>query len=67
MKDLTTKQLLLLRAKIKRPYELTVDGTSMLPILSPGDRVKVCAKDDYSIGDILVFFSKEDTMLCIAC
>lgn len=63
MNDLTTKQLLMLRAQIKKPFELTVDGTSMLPILHPGESIEVCTKDNYSIGDILVFFYKEDTLL----
>ena len=63
MNDLTQKQLLLLRAKVKKPFELSVDGISMLPILHPGDSVKVCAKDEYAVGDILVFFYKDDSLL----
>ena len=63
MNDLTPKQLLLLRSKVKKPFELSVDGISMLPILHPGDSVKVCAKDEYAVGDILVFFYKDDSLL----
>lgn len=63
MNNSTAKQLLMLRSQIKKPFELTVDGTSMLPVLQPGDIIEVCAKDNYSIGDILVFFYKEDTLL----
>lgn len=63
MNDLTPKQLLLLRAKVKKPFELSVDGISMLPILHPDDSIKVCAKDEYTVGDILVFFYKDDSLL----
>ena len=63
MNDLTPKQLLLLRAKVKKPFELSVDGISMLPILHPGESIKVCAKDEYTVGDILVFFYKDDSLL----
>lgn len=63
MNDLTQKQLLLLRSKVKKPFELRVDGISMLPILHPGDSIKVCAKDEYTVGDILVFFYKDDSLL----
>lgn len=62
-KELTPKQLLLLRAKIKKPFELTVDGVSMLPVLHPGDSITICAKDEYSVGDIVVFFYKNDELL----
>lgn len=63
MNTLSTKKLLIFKSKIKQPFELTVEGTSMLPILHPGQRIKVCAKDDYSIGDILLFFYKNDILL----
>lgn len=63
MSNLSNKDFLLLRAKIPRPFPLTVEGTSMLPILHPGDIVNVCAKENYSVGDILVFFYKEDALL----
>ena len=63
MNDLTQKQLLLLRSKVKKPFELRVDGISMLPILHPGDSIRVCAKDEYAVGDILVFFYKDDSLL----
>lgn len=63
MNDIPIKQLLLFRAKIKKPFELTVDGTSMIPILHPGDRIEICARDNYAVGDILVFFYKNDTLL----
>ena len=63
MNTLSTKKFLILRSKIKQPFELTVEGTSMLPILHPEDRIQVCAKDDYITGDILVFFYKNDILL----
>ena len=63
MNDLTPKQLLLLRAKVKKPFELIVDGISMLPVIRPGDRIRVCVKDTYAAGDILVFFYKDNSLL----
>ena len=63
MSNLSNKEFLLLRAKIPHPFPLTVEGTSMLPILHPGDIVNVCVKENYSVGDILVFFYKEDALL----
>ncbi len=63
MNDLSLKQLLIIRSKIDKTFELTVEGISMLPILHPGDSIKVCAKKEYSVGDILVFFYKDNTLL----
>lgn len=61
--DMYVKQILLLKSKVNKPFALTVEGTSMLPILHPRDRIEVCAKDGYSIGDIIVFFYKNDALL----
>lgn len=57
------KEMLLFRSKIKRPFELTVSGVSMLPVLHEGDTISVCRKDSYEIGDILVFFYKQEELL----
>lgn len=57
------KQILLLRSKIKKPFNLTVEGISMLPILHAGDTIAICRKDSYEIGDILVFFYKQNELL----
>lgn len=62
-KELTLKQLLLLRAKCQKPFKLTVEGISMLPILHPGDSITICSKDKYLVGDIVVFFYKNDEPL----
>ncbi len=61
--DISTKHFLTLLSKIKQPFDLTVSGTSMHPILNPGERIKVCAKNDYTVGDILVFYYKNDVLL----
>ena len=53
------QKILLLRSKIKKPLNLIVSGTSMLPILHDGDIVL----DNYEIGDILVFFYKQNELL----
>ena len=63
MNELTIKQLLILRSRLKKQFEITVDGTSMLPILHPGDSIQICAKDDYFVGDILVFFYKNENLV----
>lgn len=57
------QKILLLRSKIKKPFNLIVAGISMLPILHEGDTVSVCRKDSYEIGDILVFFYKQNELL----
>lgn len=63
MNDLLTKQILIIQLKSPQKIQLNVDGTSMLPTLHPGDSIEICSKDDYTIGDILVFFYKNDTVL----
>ncbi len=63
MKNLYEKQLLILQSKRKQPFKLTIEGTSMLPVLHPGNCISICAKEDYIVGDILVFFYKNDTLL----
>lgn len=57
------KSVLLLRAKSRKPFELTVSGVSMLPVLHDGDTITVCRKDCYEIGDIMAFFYKQDELL----
>ena len=54
---------LMLRAKIQKPFELIVSGTSMLPVLREGDTVQICGKEEYEAGDILVFLYKENEVL----
>ena len=63
MNDPNAIQLLLLRSKVKKPFELQVAGTSMLPVLRDGDTVSVCRKDEYEVGDILVFVYKNNEVL----
>ena len=63
MNYLYEKQLLIFCSKLKQPLELTVEGTSMLPILHPGDSISISSKEDYKLGDILVFFYKNSTLL----
>lgn len=56
-------ELLLLRAKVPKPFELTVSGSSMLPVLREGDAISVCRKDAYEVGDILVFVYRHGEVL----
>lgn len=60
---LEAQKILLLRSKSKKPFNLTVAGISMLPILHEGDTISVCSKETYEIGDILVFFYKQNELL----
>lgn len=58
-----TLELLRLRAKIKKPFMLTVVGTSMIPIICEGQSISICRKDTYEIGDILVFIYAKDRII----
>ena len=58
-----SRYYLLLCTKMKCSFKLTVDGTSMIPILNPGDSIVVCPKEEYVVGDILVFYYKNDDLL----
>lgn len=58
-----SKYYLLLRSKMKLSLKLKVEGTSMIPILQPGDSIVVCPKEEYVVGDILVFYYKNDDLL----
>lgn len=44
-KEQLNMNYLLLCVKMKLPFELMVDGTSMVPIFRPGDRIVVRSKD----------------------
>lgn len=56
-------ECLKLRAKIKKPFSLTVAGTSMLPLIREGEDIPICRKDTYDIGDILVFIYQQDRLI----
>jgi len=55
----------LLKAQKQRgkPFEITVVGDSMYPVLFQGDTFTVQPCEDYDIGDILVFNYKEGELL----
>lgn len=64
MTDYYARLLLLsILKKEKKTFKLTVSGTSMLPILQPGEIIQVCAKDTYVVGNILVFVYKKKSLL----
>ncbi len=52
-----------LRAKFKKPFSLTVYGTSMLPLIHEGDSISICSKDGYCVGDIIVFIYRQDRVI----
>ncbi len=56
-------ECLKLRAKIKKPFSLTVAGTSMFPLIREGESISICRKDAYDIGDILVFIYPQDRLI----
>ena len=62
---MTDEQLLYktLFLRARHGVELTVDGTSMLPVLHPGDTILVRKKESYEPGDILVFLYKNNELL----
>ena len=49
--------------KSKGQAEISVTGTSMNPTLFEGDRVVIKKCDEYKIGDILVFYYKNEEIL----
>lgn len=55
--------ILMLRSRIPKPFNLIVSGVSMLPVLQAGDIISVCRQDIYEIGDILVFVYKNNDLL----
>ncbi len=60
---MTEAQILLIRSRLRVPFELTVSGVSMNPVLQNGDTVSVCSRDEYYPGDILVFVYKNSEIL----
>lgn len=57
------RKLVTLRQQAGRPVEFTVYGTSMSPVLNPGDTISIRKQEQYLIGDILVFYYKHDELL----
>lgn len=65
MKQIQTEdiqKIMKLYAKLDKPLEIKVDGTSMLPTIKPGDVVSVKKTDKYRVGDILVFQHYKDSL-----
>ena len=61
-KSLTAKLLQAQRQRGK-PFEITVAGESMNPMLYEGETVTVQPQADYEIGDVLVFTYKQGELL----
>lgn len=49
--------------KSGKPFELTVTGFSMNPVLYEGDIVTISPEDNYNVGEILVFVYNENELL----
>lgn len=63
MDTLEKINILNLYSKFKKQFEIRVAGESMNPILHDGDIITVCRKDNYQLGDILVFIYKNNEVL----
>jgi signal peptidase I len=57
------QKLIEIRRKSNRPFEITVQGVSMLPVLKQGDVITIQKQGNYKIGDILVFNYKNNELL----
>ena len=51
------------RAQNKKPFTVSVSGSSMEPILYEGERVTVLPQVAYEVGDILVYYYKQEGLL----
>lgn len=47
----------------EKTVNIAVTGISMNPTMYEGDEITVCSTDHYKIGDILVFFYKEELLV----
>ena len=62
--DNAYKQLLKALKARKKPFQITVTGFSMNPVIYEGDIITTQPQNDYQIGDILVFdYPPEDVVL----
>ncbi|MBR0232469.1 MAG: S24/S26 family peptidase [Synergistaceae bacterium] len=43
--------------------KLVVSGTSMIPALHPNDEIMVAKKPQYDLGDVVVFYYKNNSLL----
>ena len=59
------RKILIARAKAqnKKPFTVSVTGSSMEPILYEGDHVTVLPQVAYEVGDILVYYYKQEGLL----
>jgi len=48
---------------LKEPFEVTVTGRSMNPLLYDGDIITIQSQDNYNIGDVLVFNFQDKELL----
>jgi len=58
-----TNKILQLHKLLKEPFEVTVTGRSMNPLLYDSDIITVQPLDDYNIGDVLVFNFQDNELL----
>ena len=57
------EKLLQLKKEARKPFEITVTGISMQPLMREGDTVTVQSQGEYEVGDILVFNYKQGELL----
>lgn len=52
-----------LKSMTKRPFEIKIGGSSMLPIILPSDTAVVLKNKEYAIGDILLFLYESNHII----
>ncbi len=52
-----------MKSSTEQPFEMNVDGSSMLPVILPTDSVLVLKSKEYAIGDILLFLYEDHHIL----
>ena len=49
----------------RNTIEIRANGNSMIPLITEGDKIVIEEFDSYSLGDVIVFYSKVDNALLV--
>lgn len=63
MDNVLLQKLLFVQVRSGKPVDITVEGVSMQPTLTASDVVTLVSREEYDIGDILVFTYKQEGLL----
>lgn len=58
-------QILKKELQRKKVLEIRANGSSMIPLISEGDRIIIKEFDSYFLGDVIVFYNKADNALIV--